>query len=144
MRRLPRFLVLTLLGWMLAVPAATRCVRAETMSADHRDALERGCHQQAGADHVAYYNCIALTLGLLHTRTLVDLAPLPAAQRDRLRLACLGSKSLGLIAYDDCLRRQGQEGLAALPPARSADVPAAASRHAAEPALNPEQLFALA
>jgi S1-C subfamily serine protease len=74
---------------------------------------------------------------------LVDLATLPAAQRDHLRLSCLGSKNLGLIAYDDCLRRQ-REASAALSPSRSADAVPAPSRHATAPAMNAEQLFALA
>lgn len=108
MRRVPR-LLLALLGWAAAISAATGTGYAETMSPDHRDALERGCRQQAGADHIAYYNCLSATLSLVNGRTLVDLTSMTAAQRDRLKLSCLGSKNLGLIAYDDCLVARGEQ-----------------------------------
>jgi S1-C subfamily serine protease len=128
---------------VVAILAATGTSYAETISSDHRDALERGCHQQAGADHIAYYNCLTVTLGLVNRRTLVDLASMTAAQRDRLRLSCLGSKNLGLIAYDDCLRRQGRE-TSVEPPARPADAPPDIPRRTSGQPLNAEQLFALA
>jgi S1-C subfamily serine protease len=85
-----------------------------------------------------------MTLAVLNGRTLVDLAALTATQRDRLRLVCLGSKNLGLIAYDDCLRRQGREASAELPPPRFSDAPPATSRRATGQPLNAEQLFTLA
>lgn len=139
MRRLSGSLALAVLGCIAVGPALTG--HAETMSPDHRDALERGCHRQTSADHVAYYNCLTVTLALLNARPLVDLATLPAVQRDHLRLSCLGSKSLGLIAYDDCLRGQ-REASTELPPSRSSDAVPAPSSHATGQALNAEQLFA--
>ena len=135
--------VLAALGCVVAISAATGASYAETMSSDHRDALERGCHQQAGTDHIAYYNCLTVTLSLVNGRTLVDLASMTAAQRDRLRLSCLGSKNLGLIAYDDCLRRQGREAAVELSP-RPADASPDIPRRTPGQPLNAEQLFALA
>jgi S1-C subfamily serine protease len=128
---------------MVAVSAAAGTSYADTMSADHRDALERGCHQQAGTDHVAYYNCLTATLDRVNGRTLVDLASMTGAQRDRLRLSCLGSKNLGLIAYDDCLRRQGREASVEPPPHPADAIPDRPRRNPGQP-LNAEQLFTLA
>lgn len=77
------------------------------LSRDHREALERGCRSRF-SETVQYRACLQGTLERATTkgRTLADTRAIDRALLNDIRLACVGAKDGGLLAYDDCLKRQ--------------------------------------
>jgi S1-C subfamily serine protease len=124
MRLRSRSLVLASIGLAGSILAlAANAFGGQALSADEREALERGCRQQSWTNPAGYYRCLEDTVDRLNRGGAgVQLDALTPVQREQVRLACLGSKNQGLIAYDECLRRQ---------------LPAAANDHSPGPGPQP-------
>ena len=103
-----RGMILTLL---LSFSTVVVVARDGAMSGDHRDASEKYCRTNVGAAGPAYHECLQNELSQLGSfGPLTDLSVFPAPEQRRVRVACSGTKALGGVRFEQCLRNQIQNG----------------------------------